>query len=92
MNNKLPKVFVNKIDKVLNVNQDYTRSTSSSINLETILDDKNKYLFMHKYLISLNDGKTIEDSILSKRGENILTLDNGFIKLNSIKSIMEIKK
>ena len=43
MNNKLPKVFVNKIDKVLNVNQDYTRSTSS-INLETILDDKNKYL------------------------------------------------
>ena len=47
---------------------------------------------MHKYLISLNDGKTIEDSILSKRGENILTLDNGLIKLNSIKSIMEIKK
>ena len=85
MNNKLPKVFVNKIDKVLNVNQDYTRSTSS-INLETILDDKNKYL------ISLNNGKTIEDSILSKRGENILTLDNGLIKLNSIKSIMEIKK
>lgn len=91
MNNKLPKVFVNKIDKVLNVNQDYTRSTSS-INLEIILDDKNKYLFMHKYLISLNDGKTIEDSILSKRGENILTLDNGLIKINSIKSIMEIKK
>ena len=47
---------------------------------------------MHKYLISLNDGKTIEDSILSKRGENILTLDNGLIKLNSIQSIMEIKK
>lgn len=91
MNNKLPKVFVSKIDKVLNVNQDYTRSTSS-INLDTILDDKNKYLFMHKYLISLSDGKTIEDSILSKRGEAILTLDNGLIKLNSIKSIMEIKK
>lgn len=92
MNNKLPKVFVNKIDKVLDVNQDYTRSSKSILNLETILDDKDKYLFMHKYLISLEDGKIIEDSILSKRGEALLTLDNGLIKLSDVKSIVELKK
>lgn len=91
MNNKLPKVFVNKIDKVLNVNQDYTRSTSS-INLETILDDKNKYLFMHKYLITLNDGKTLEDSIISRKGDFLLTLNNKQVHLNDIKSIVELKK
>ena len=94
MNSKLPKVFVSKIDKVLHVNQEEVISTRSnnSVDLETILADKDKYLFMHKYLISLNNGKTIEDSILSKRGENILTMNNGLIKLNSIQSIMEIKK
>lgn len=92
MNNKLPKVFVNKIDKVLGVNQDYTRSSKSIPNLKTILDDKDKYLFMHKYLISLEEGKTIEDSILSKRGEALLTLNNGLIKLSDVKSIVELKK
>ena len=47
MNNRLPKVYVNKIDKNLNINQESTISSSkvNDLDLDTILDDKNKYLF-----------------------------------------------
>lgn len=94
MNSKLPKVFVSKIDKVLHVNQEEVISTrsSNSVDLETILADKDKYLFMHKYLITLNDGKTLEDSIVSRKGDFLLTLNNKRVRLNDIKSIVELKK
>ena len=92
MNNKLPKVYVNKIDKNLNINQESTISSSkvNDLDLDTILDDKNKYLFNHRYLITLKNNETIEDSIISKKVNSILTLNGKKIAIDEIKSIVEI--
>ncbi len=94
MNNKLPKVYVNKIDKILNINQESTISQSkiNSIDLDHILDDKDKYLFNHRYLITLKNNTTVEDSIISKQSNKILTLNNHKIDIDDIKSISEITK
>ncbi|CCY89160.1 unknown [Mycoplasma sp. CAG:956] len=94
MNERLPKVFVNKIDKTLNVNQEATISSrkNSSLNWNKILDDKDKYLFNHQYLITLNNNETIEDSIISKQQNKILTLNGKKIDISDIKSVVEIKK
>ncbi len=94
MNERLPKVFVNKIDKTLNVNQETTISSrkNSSLNWNKILDDKDKYLFNHQYLITLNNNETIEDSIISKQQNKILTLNGKKIDISDIKSVVEIKK
>ena len=94
MNERLPKVFVNKIDKTLNVNQEATISSrkNSSLNWNKILDDKDKYLFNHQYLITLNNNETIEDSIISKQQNKILTLNGKKIDISDIKSVVEVKK
>lgn len=94
MNERLPKVFVNKIDKTLNVNQEATISSrkNSILNWNKILDDKDKYLFNHQYLITLNNNETIEDSIISKQQNKILTLNGKKIDISDIKSVVEIKK
>lgn len=94
MNERLPKVFVNKIDKTLNVNQEATISSrkNSSLNWDKILDEKDKYLFNHQYLITLNNNETIEDSIISKQQNKILTLNGKKIDISDIKSVVEIKK
>ena len=93
MNNKLPKVFVNKIDKELKINQESTLSSSYvSVNLDEILDDKDKYLFNHRYLITLKNNTTVEDSIISKQSNKILNLNNHKIDIDDIKSISEITK
>ena len=94
MNERLPKVFVNKIDKTLNVNQETTISSrkNSSLNWNKILDDKDKYLFNHQYLITLNNNETIVDSIISKQQNKILTLNGKKIDISDIKSVVEIKK
>ena len=93
MNERLPKVFVNKIDKTLNVNQETTISSrkNSILSWDEILDDKDKYLFNHQYLITLNNNETIEDSIISKQQNKILTLNGQKIDISDIKSVVEIK-
>ena len=93
MNERLPRVFVNKIDKTLNVNQETTISSrkNSSLNWDKILDDKDKYWFNHQYLITLNNNETIEDSIISKQQNKILTLNGKKIDISDIKSVVEIK-
>ena len=94
MNNRLPKVYVNKIDKNLNINQESTISSSkpSNVDLDIILDDTNKYLFNHRYLITLKDNTTLEDSIISKKNDSVLTLEGRKIAINKIKNIIEISK
>lgn len=93
MNERLPKVFVNKIDKTLNVNQETTISSrkNSILSWDEILDDKDRYLFNHQYLITLNNNETIEDSIISKQQNKILTLNGKKIDISDIKSVVEIK-
>lgn len=92
MNSKLPKVFVNPIKENINNNQDVTSiNEESSINLDDIFDSS-KYLFKHRYLITLKSGEVITSSIISRRGNKLLTIDNDVLDEDSIKSIVEIKK
>ena len=92
MNSKLPKVFVNPIKGNINNNQDVTSiNEESSINLDDIFDSS-KYLFKHRYLITLKSGKVITSSIISRRGNKLLTIDNDILDEDSIKNIVEIKK
>lgn len=92
MNKQLPKVFANKIE-VENINQNITKVNEEKIiNLDEILDDKNKYLFNHKYQINLKSNQTIESSIISKKNNKVITIDGQLINIEDILSIKEIKK
>jgi len=93
MNIKLPKVYVNHLDRQLPVNQVQTSlRKDSQVSLDTILDDHDKYLFNHRYLITLKNNKVIESSIISKKNNKVLTIDNDAIDVDEIKTIIEIKK
>ena len=86
----LPKVYVNKINKNINNNQLESKVEDRHINIESILSN-DKYVFNHKYIITLKDNEII-DSIISKRDNKILTLENKWIDINDIINISEIKK
>ena len=92
MNSKLPKVFVNPIKGNINNNQDVTSiSEESSINLDDIFDSS-KYLFKHRYLITLKSGEVITSSIISRRGNKLLTIDNDILDEDFIKNTHKILK
>ena len=88
----LPKVFKNTIDKEISNSQERVIvNEEKSINLDEILSN-DKYSFNHKYKIELSNNNIIEDSIIEVLSDKVLTIDNGWISVNSIKSIYEIKK
>lgn len=88
----LPKVFANKIDKVINNSQERAIVDEDvSIDFNEILSN-DKYSFNHKYRIVLSNSNVIEDSIIQVLSDKFLTINNGWIGINSIKSIKEIKK
>ena len=90
--NELPKVFANTIDKKINNSQERTIvDENKAIDLKEIMSN-NIYSFNHKYKIELSNGSFIEDSIIQLSKDKALTIDNGWIGINSIKSIIEIKK
>jgi hypothetical protein len=86
----LPKVYVNKINNIINNNQLESRVENTHLDIDSILSN-DKYTFNHKYIITLKD-KEIIDSIISKSNNKILTLDNKWIDINDIINISEIKK
>ena len=86
----LPKVYVNKINDNINNNQLESKVEDRHINIESILSN-DKYVFNHKYIITLKDNEII-DSIISKSDNKILTLENKWIDINDIINISEIKK
>ena len=88
----LPKVFVNNIEKeIINSQERTIIEEEKTIDLEQILSN-NKYSFNHKYKITLKNGNVIDDSIIQLMNNKILTIDNGWIDLNNIRYIVEIKK
>ncbi len=88
--NELPKVYVQKQEKEIINNQEESRVVNK-IDYDDILSD-DKFLFNHLYLITLNDNTQIKDSIIAKKDNKILTIDNNYIDINNIKNIIEIKK
>ena len=94
MNSRLPKVFANPISKNINCNLEERNINNNEevIDIDDILDVSNKYLFNHKYLITLKNNKVLESSIISRNNNKLLTIDNDVLDINNIKSIVEIKK
>ena len=95
MNPKLPKVYANPDSFNLNHNMaenSINNSSFSNRKIDEILDSSNKYLFNHRYLITLKNNKVVESSIISKYNNKLLTIDNDVLDIDDIKSIVEIKK
>ena len=91
---KLPKIFVNKIDKPIKHSLRETLISEEKINeidLDNIFNN-NTYSFNHRYKIILNDNKIVKSSIIQKDNNTILTIDGDKIRISNIKSISEIKK
>ena len=88
---KLPRVFVNKINNEIKNNQEETIIKNNLIDYDEILSN-NKYVFNHLYLITLNDNTQIKDSIIKKNNNKVLTISNNWINIDDIKNITEIKK
>lgn len=88
---KLPKVFVNKIDKLIRNSQEEGIINNNNISLEDVFDN-NKFTFNHKYLITLNNGKEYRTSLIANYGSRVLTIDNDLINIKDIRNIVEIKK
>ena len=87
---KLPKVFINNINREINNSMNRVKVNDSNLSLENILS-KDKYSFNHVYEITLKD-KIIKDSIIQILDTKILTIDNSWINIKDIISIKEIKK
>lgn len=89
---KLPKVYVNKINKELNNSQNSSLiNDARGLTLDDVFNSS-KFVFNHKYVITLNNGKELRSSIISNYDNKILTIDNDVINIDDIKSIREIKK
>jgi hypothetical protein len=97
--NKLPKVFVNKIDKKFNNEQiiykDDTRDNPKLVSIkeinqkiESIFKDKS-HIYKSRVKITLKDKELVCD-IVGKTGNSILTLDNEIIKITDIIDIEKV--
>lgn len=94
--NKLPKVYASPIKHNIQNEQKYFRSNSSyntynndvRKDIDKILNN-NKHIYRSKVLINLN-GKLIEKTIVSRKGDYLITIDNEKILIDDIKLIKEI--
>ncbi|MBR1417034.1 MAG: hypothetical protein IJ572_04380 [Bacilli bacterium] len=89
----LPRVYANKIDKEIVNSQEVTTVLDEyvkDVDLNNILT-KDKFSFNHIYLIKLKDTQ-IKDSIIQISNKRLLTIDNGWINIDDIISLKEIKK
>ena len=86
----LPKVFVNKIDREIKNSEYETIIDNNKVSLDDILT-KDKYSFNHKYLIKTKTDAVV-DSIIQITDYQVLTIEHGWININDIIKITEIKK
>ena len=94
---KKKKVYVNKINKKIDNNQNYcdvkseeviTNSDKLSVNEKLDkLFNTNGYIFNIDVKIITNN-KTYQTKIAGKVGNNIITLDNDIINIDNIKDIV----
>ena len=98
---KKEKLYVNRINKTINNNQNYCDvlestfidSTNNS-DVKLSVNEKLKRLFnTNGYIFNVDvkiitDSKTYNTKIAGKVGNNIITLDNDIIRINDIKDII----
>lgn len=93
MNSELPKVFANKIDKDFNNNREYYVSNDKEPIKKVNINKKIKELFSsYKYVYKIDtiietDEGIIEKTIIGKKNNNLITIDNELIDIGKIKDI-----
>lgn len=103
MEKKLPKVFANTIDKELKNNEKVYVASSEAVEEEkrsekTLLSDRNinqkirkifnskNYIYKATVEITQNNSK-FEKKIIGKNGDNLITIDNEIIPIDTITDI-----
>ena len=98
MSKELPRVFASKIDKSINNNEECVVSKNEEQKLKQIEIDKNirqkineifasyKYVYKADVIITTKQGE-INKTIIGKKDNNLITIDNEFIDINNIKDI-----
>lgn len=98
MDNKLPKVFQNKIDKKINNNKNFFYSANKPLesdSQEELIDvrkkindifSSNNYIYKASVLIKM-ENKTIDTKIIGRNKDYLITMDNKTIPINEIKDI-----
>ncbi len=97
MKEDLPKVFANKIEKKIDNSQDIfyqndliDRKDSRSIN-KKIADIFNSVNFIYKRNVKIiSNGRTFEKTIVGRKNNFLLTMDNEAINIDEITDIEEI--
>ena len=94
MNKELPKVFANKIDKKINNSQDifYEEEKKSEINdVRNIGDIFNSSNFVYKSKVKITTyDKTFTKTIVGRKNNYLLTMDNEAINIDNILDIEQI--
>lgn len=88
--NRLPKVFVNPIDKTINNEQKYFRSdenTNKAVNISDIDSLLNSNRHIYRSRVRING---VEKIIIKRVGDYLLTIDNEKINISDIRSFEEI--
>ena len=103
MSKELPKVYANKIEKNIENNKEYvvskneekkeTNNISENTSIEKNINQKineifssYKYVYKADVVITTEKGEIVKN-IIGKNGNNLITMDNELIDINSIKDI-----
>ena len=97
---KIPKVYVNNIDKTIRNNKneyhfkknDTKEEVRSSIDINARLNELfsgEDFVYKSKVVITLNDGTKLTEDIIALKDSHLLTLSD---KKIDIKDIIDIKK
>ncbi len=96
-----PKMYQNKIDKVFHNNKlIYMSNNNKNINPTKVADIKNKIntilndsSFIYRTKVKLViDGKTLSKKIIGINNNNLVTIDNEYIPIDSIEDIYKENK
>lgn len=101
MNDKLPKVYANPINKTLTNNLEYVVSSTNNLDVRNInvVDIPRKineifaspnHVYKSRVWIKLLDNQELETVIVGKTGTYLLTLNGDKISINNIQNIEKI--
>ena len=97
--NKLPKLYTNPFDKKIDNSIDFIKINNNIYNetlstneinkkIDNIFKSKN-YIYKIKVQITLKE-KVVEEYIIGKKNNSLITIDNEKIYIKDIKNIKEI--
>ena len=84
----IPKVYVNKISKDIKNNKNSYHFTNNEREIKPVFNSE-EFVYKSSVLITLKDGRIINEDIIALKDGEIVTLSNKKIK---IEEIIDIKK